>query len=212
MRKRSALLLCGVIFTGKLLCSQPIVELTLQGDPGDWITLGQNWSVVYDNASDQIQAAAFENGLFGLTVDTFGQLPLGLIISLGGFGTPVTVGQYHSPGTGLISDPFFSFSFDHRGDSDTEADFSVNAIETATPPDVPYYQIVAYPLEYLDVSFTQETRTGIPEFSGRIIFDANPVPEPSSFGFVLVALFAGSLCVFLAWSKSGYLRRSVTRD
>ena len=139
--------------------------------------------------NDQIKAVAYGQSYYGLELDTFGELPIVLIISAGGYGTPVTVGTYHSPGTAAAQDPQFVFGFDHRGDSDSEADFIVNAIETGQPPrNPPPYLYFQYPLEYLDLSFTEETWQGVQEFSGRIVYDANPAPEPASFALIGLVL------------------------
>lgn len=203
-RLPGVLLYSSVLFFAGHLRATPIINLSLSGYAGDFLTHGQTWSVVYDTAADQIKAVAYGQSYYGLELDTFGPLSMSLVISAGGYGVPVTVGTYHAPGTGFGSDPEFAFGFDGRSDSDSQVDFTVNAIKTAPPPNnPPLYLPYQYPLEYLDVTFSEESWQGSPEFSGRIVFDANPVPEPPTLslcalvaiGFVVGAFFRRSIWV-----------------
>lgn len=172
--------------------ASPIVTMTLEGSPGDYVTQGQSWQITYNQLGDQIKAVAYTQSYYGLELDTFGQQSMSLVIATGGYNTPVTVGSYVTTAGGIGSgNPFFSLGFDGRGESGTVTAFTVNAIKTADPGFVPPYVAIAYPLEYLDVSFT-DTFQGAPEFKGRIIFDANPttnpVPEPASIAFFVSAI------------------------
>jgi hypothetical protein len=137
-----------------------------------------------------------------LELGTFGQQFRSLVISIGGYNTPVGAGSYFSPGVGVGSAPFFSFGFDGSGESDVQTEFMVNAIRTADPGPKPPYVLVSYPLEYLDVSFLQQTWQSAPAFSGRIIFDANPTPEPCSIGLTALALAGVGIAITRAGRKS----------
>ena len=149
--------------------------------------------MVYDTPADQIKALAYHWSYYGLELDTFGPLSMDLVLSTGGYNSPVTVGSYFAPNT--LMGPTFEFDFDGRGEPDPQTNFTINAIRTADPgPETPYAPI-AFALEYLDVSFTEQGYVGAPSFSGRIIFDADPTsdstsvaPEPASLRYATIGL------------------------
>jgi hypothetical protein len=195
VKYRSALLIAlSAIALVSRMDATPIVDLTLNGSTGDFVTRGQNWHVVYDSPADQISAVAYGQGYFGVTLGTFGRLPMTLIVATGGYNAPVTVGSYFDSDSGIHSQALFAFGFDGNADSDVKTAFTINAIKTADPgPRLPYLPY-SYSLEYLDVSFTQESFQNIPTYSGRIVFDANPdptptaAPEPGSVGLTAFTL------------------------
>jgi hypothetical protein len=177
---------------GGALWATPIIDLTLlSSGEGSFITRGQDWHVVYNSPADLIKADAYHPDSDWVELATFGQLSMFMAIQVGGYGHPVTVGQYHSAPQGSSSDTNLFLGFDGRSDSDTQMFFTVNAIQVGLVPLDPDI----YPLQYLDVSFREIGWSGVPLFSGRVVFDANPIPEPSTRALFLAG-FSCLLSVF----------------
>jgi hypothetical protein len=167
----------------------PMVELTLQSDPGDFIGQGQSKDIVYTPSnSDEFFAVVLDTDASG--EPTFLRFLLGTVtgddatntyalidFSTRGLDVPFQTGNYADAQRASFSDPGhpgLDVSFQNRGSNTLTGSFTVNSVSFFF--DASNVQQIGS----LDVAFEQHSEGATPALRGRLVYAANSVPEPAT--------------------------------
>ena len=180
------------------LSSAQIVTLTIDSDPGDWIGQGQHLTNTYTPKPPPDAFSIYNYYLPGNTKSAYVEFILGFPgndpndfvifdVSTYKLGHELQAGLYENAtraSTLIDGDAGFNFSFQNRGSNELTANFTIHSIQFAQ--DGNGNEAVSE----LDVSFEQHSENAVPACYGRFTYDANVVPEPATFGVMLIGLMA----------------------
>jgi hypothetical protein len=187
------LIISAVTLASAYSLNAQVAHLTLQSQPGDFIGQGGTFDITYTPANSDFFSAQIRGTvgsppepaelLFVLGTVTggadntfsllfFGTDQLGIPIQPG-FYPNAERADFASPGH-----PGLDISFQNRGSNTLTGNFTITDV-TFGPGDV---------IETFAASFEQHSEGAAPALFGTFTYDANAVPEPSSY----VLIFAGS--------------------